>query len=155
MINYHIYLILKKRKKELYSNILKSLVFFFIRLKLVIEKILDFGNYFYFNKIKRLFYLNIFCNKKIIKKIFKILKNKNDIIFNFIIIKKNLNFFINNFNIFKNIISKKMKIISSIKNNLNYKIHNTYSKIIKNLKIINIIPNSFLLYIKKINFLYV
>ncbi|WGS66732.1 hypothetical protein MEJ65_00355 [Candidatus Carsonella ruddii] len=151
---YNIYIILKVLKKELNSNFLKSLISFFIRSRSNIIKIVDFGNYFYNKNVKRLFYLNINCKKNIIKKIYRLFKIKKDFIFNFLIIKKNLNNFILEFDNFKKNINKNFKIIPSILISVNFKNYNVYSKIIKNLKRINLIPTNFINYIKKINFFY-
>ncbi|AFP83916.1 hypothetical protein [Candidatus Carsonella ruddii] len=150
---YNIYIILKNIKKEI-CIFLKSLISFFIRCKDDILNIIDFGNYFYNKKIKRLFYIKINCKKKNLIKIYKLLKIKKDIVYNYLIIKKNLNNYISNFNIIKKILNKKLKILPSILIKLNFKIHKIYSKIIKNLKKINILSIDFISYIKKINYFY-
>ncbi|AFP84100.1 putative ribosomal protein s18 [Candidatus Carsonella ruddii HT isolate Thao2000] len=151
---YNLYIILKNIKKELKCGFLKSLISFFVRSEDNIISIIDFGNYFYNKKIKRLFYLKINCKKTNLKKIYKLLNIKKNIVYNYLIIKKNLNNYIIKFDIIKKFLNKRFKIIPSILINLKFKNHNFYSKIIKNLKQINLIPNNFISYIKKINYFY-
>ncbi|WP_433927733.1 hypothetical protein [Candidatus Carsonella ruddii] len=150
----NIYIILSKKKNDSYSNFLKSFVSFFIRSKSKILNILDFGNYFFNKKIKRMFYLEIKCENKVLNKIPKLFKTKKELIISFLILKKNINNYLINFTLIKDYISKNFKIFSSILKKIKYKTHNIYSKIIKKLKIINIIPNDYIYYIKKINFFY-
>ncbi|WP_432781943.1 hypothetical protein [Candidatus Carsonella ruddii] len=153
-MNYHIYIVLKIFNNNLYSNFFKSLTSFFIRSNSKIKLITDYGNYFNQKKIKRLFYLNIDCKKTTLNKILKLFKIKKDIIFNFIILKNNINFYIEYINNINSYVSQNFKIISSIIKNIKYKQYKHFSKTIKNLKILSIIPNNFISYIKKINILY-
>ncbi|ATX33492.1 hypothetical protein CUN91_00820 [Candidatus Carsonella ruddii] len=154
MNKYNIYIIFEKKKIDSYSNFLKSFSSFFLRSKSNILKILDFGNYFCNKKIKRIFFLEINCKKKVLNKIPKLLKTKKELIIFFLILKNNINKYLLNIFFLKKYISKNFRLKSSILTKIKYSKHNYYSKIIKNLKIINIIPINYIFYIKKINFYY-
>ncbi|XOD39046.1 MAG: hypothetical protein ACAF48_00360 [Candidatus Carsonella ruddii] len=154
MNKYNLYIIFKKKKKDLYSNFLKSFSSFFIRSDSNIIKILDFGNFFFNKKIKRMFFFEINCKKKVLNKIPKLLKTKKELINIFLILKKNINKYLLNLNFLNKYISKNFKLLPSFFSKIKYNKHNYYSKIIKNLKIIKIIPNNYINYIKKINFFY-
>ncbi|AFP83536.1 hypothetical protein [Candidatus Carsonella ruddii] len=152
---YNIYLILKKFKKEFYSFFFKSLTSFFIRSKIKILRIIDYGEIIFFKKNnKRIFSIIFFCNKILLIKILKLFNLKKESIAFFIILKKKINFYIENIFKIKNFLSQKFLILPSIINKINYKLQKKICKIIKLLKIFGIIPNTLNKYIKKIkNFL--
>ncbi|MFI4870115.1 MAG: hypothetical protein ACH6QM_00620 [Candidatus Carsonella ruddii] len=145
---YNIYIVLKKKKNNIYSFFLKKLINYLLKNKIIIIKFIDFGYYFFYNKIIKFFFLKIKFKKKIILNINK------DFLLIFLILKKNINFFLLNLNLLSKYISKDFRICSSLIKNNKYKNHLNLIKNIKILKILKILPNNFIIYIKKINFFY-
>ncbi|UNB92134.1 hypothetical protein ACJEC8_00945 [Candidatus Carsonella ruddii] len=151
---YNIYIILSKKNTEIYSIFIKSFISYFLKLKSKIIEILDYGYYFYNKKINKLYFFKICCNKKIIIKMLKIFNHKKNFIINIIVLKNNINKYLLNLKLISYYISDKFKIYPSIIKKIKYKTHNKFSKIIKILRIMQILPNNFISYIKKINLLY-
>ncbi|AFP83726.1 putative ribosomal protein s18 [Candidatus Carsonella ruddii CS isolate Thao2000] len=148
---YNIYLILKNFKKEFYSFFFKSLTSFFIRSKIKILSIIDYGEMIFFKKNnKRLFSIIFYCNKILLIKILKLFNLKKESISFFIVLKKKINFYIENIFKIKNFLSQKFLILPSIINKINYKLQKKICKIIKILRIFGVIPNTLNKYIKKI-----
>ncbi|MGK2916035.1 MAG: hypothetical protein ACSLEH_00290 [Candidatus Carsonella ruddii] len=145
---YNIYIILKKKKTNIYSFFLKNLINYLLKNKIIIIEFIDFGYFFFYNKIIKFFFLKIKLKKKFFLNI------KKDFLLIFLILKKNINVFLLNLNLLSKYLSKDFRICSSLIKNNKYKNHLNLIKNIKILKIIKIIPNNFIIYIKKINFFY-
>ncbi|MGK2931033.1 MAG: hypothetical protein ACSLEG_00295 [Candidatus Carsonella ruddii] len=145
---YNIYIILKKKKNNIYSIFIKNLINYLLKNKIKIIYFIDFGYFFFGNKIIKIFFLKIQKQKK------TILNIKKDFLLIFLILKKNINIFLLNLNLLSKYISKDFRIYSSIIKNNKYKNHLKLTKNIKILKILKIFPNNFIKYIKKINFFY-
>ncbi|MFI4847198.1 MAG: hypothetical protein ACH6QJ_00940 [Candidatus Carsonella ruddii] len=143
---YNIYIILKKKNINIYLIFIKNFINYLTQNKKKIIQFIDFGYFFFNNKIIKIFFLKIESKKKIILNI------KKDFLLIFLILKKNINTFLLNLNLLSKYISKDFRIYSSLIKNNKYKNHLKITKNIKILKILKIFPNNFITYIKKINF---
>ncbi|MFI4913506.1 MAG: hypothetical protein ACH6QR_00685 [Candidatus Carsonella ruddii] len=143
---YNIYIILKKKNINIYLIFIKNFINYLTQNKKKIIQFVDFGYFFFNNKIIKIFFLKIESKKKIILNI------KKDFLLIFLILKKNINNFLLNLNLLSKYISKDFRIYSSLIKNNKYKNHLKITKNIKILKILKIFPNNFITYIKKINF---
>ncbi|XRA05480.1 MAG: hypothetical protein ACN6LP_00320 [Candidatus Carsonella ruddii] len=145
---YNIYIILKKKTTNIYLIFIKNFINYLLKNKKNIIQFIDFGYFFFNNKIIKIFFLKIESKKKLILNI------KKDFLLIFLILKKNINVFLLNLNLLSKYISKDFRIYSSLIKNNKYKNHLILTKNIKILKILKIFPNNFITYIKKINFFY-
>ncbi|MFI4883749.1 MAG: hypothetical protein ACH6QQ_00900 [Candidatus Carsonella ruddii] len=144
---YNIYIILKKKKNNIYLIFIKNLINFLLKSKIIIIQFIDFGYFFFYNKIIKFFFFKVKFKKNI-------LIIKKDCLLIFLVLKKNINVFLLNLNLLSKYIFKDFKIYSSLIKNNKYKNHLKLTKFIKILKLLKIFPNNFIIFIKKINFFY-